>query len=494
MGLLGSIQMRNLGKFADLAAPEQESLLAAARCIPLFADLEEQGLACLQQAELIEADAGDLVLEQGEKNHSFWILLEGGLTAEYIEPDGTRRALATHHGCETFGEVPLLAGSISSRVECTMIEPSRLLRLNDESFWQLMTVCPSVRKGILANMAARQQGLQGMVLQREKLAALGTMAAGLMHELNNPGSAAKRATMQLRESLTRLQELNLRSCRMGLQDEEMRCITELQDYVLQPHKMEAVNSLDQADAEEALAQWLDEAGVEDSWKLAPPMAGIGLTAKKLECLRVNLRPAALPEILQWVEALVTSMQQLETIEESITRITELALAVKHYSYTEKMCCQAIDIHKSLQSALMILGHKIRQKEIQVSKVFSADVPILQMAATGLHQVWLNLLDNAIDAAPQKGHITVRTWVDGTDVCISVCDDGQGIKPEDRSQIFKPFFTSKAEGVGTGLGLSIAHKIVTVHFGGTIRFESEPGKTEFIVRLPQRPPEAAKETP
>ena len=483
--------MRNLGKFADLDGREQKSLLEAARCIPLFANLEEQGVACFQQAELIEADAGDRVLEQGAKNHSFWVLLEGGLTAEFVEPDGTRRALATHHGCETFGEVPLLAGASTSRVECTMIEPSRLLRLHDDSFWQLMTACPSVRRGILANMAARQQGLLNLVLQREKLAALGTMSAGLMHELNNPGSAVKRAAVQLRESLTRLQDLNLRSCRMGLQEEEMRCITELQDYVLRPRKMEAVNSLEQADAEEALAQWLEEAGVEESWKLAPPLAEMGLKAKRLECLRLGLRPEAFGEMLQWVEALVTSVQQLETIEESITRITELTMAVKHYSYSDTICCQAIDIHKSLQSALMILGHKIRQKEIQVLKVFSTEVRPLQRGATGLHQVWLNLLDNAIDAAPQKGHITVRTWVDGADICVSVCDDGEGIKPEYRSQIFKQFFTSKAEGVGTGLGLSIARKIVTVHFGGTIRFESEPGKTEFIVRLPEHPPEAAK---
>lgn len=485
--------MRNLGKFADLADEKQKSLLAAARCIPLFANLEEQGLACLQQAELIEADAGDLVLEKGEKNQSFWILLDGGLTAEYIEMDGTRRVLATHHGCETFGEVPLLAGLSSGSVECTMIEPSRLLRMQDASFWQMMTACPSVRKGILANMAARQQGLQKLVLQREKLAALGMMSAGLMHELNNPGSAAKRATVQLRESLTALQKMNLRSWRMGLQDEEIRCIAELQDYILQPHKLDEMNSLDLADAEEALTQWLDEAGIEDSWKLAPPLAEVGLTAKRLECLRQNLRPEALADTLQWLEALVASVQQLETIEESITRVTELAMAVKHYSYSEKACCHAIDIHKSLQSALMILGHKIRQKEIQVSKNFSAEVPMMQMAGSGLHQVWMNLLDNAIDAVPQKGHIAVRTWVDGSDTCVSVCDDGEGINPEYRSQIFKQFFTTKAAGVGTGLGLSIAHKIVTVHYGGAIGFESEPGKTEFIVRLPQHPPEAAKET-
>ncbi|MDR5729632.1 MAG: ATP-binding protein [Terriglobia bacterium] len=485
--------MKNEGKLADLTEAEQQALLAEVRCIPLFAEVDEKTRKCLQQAELIEAEKGDRILEQsGMTVHSFWILLEGGLLAEYVEPEGTRRPLVTHRGCESFGEVPLLTGS-PSRVECTIIEPSRLLRLDEDSFWLLMTTCPQVRKGILTNMATRQGGLIGMVMQREKLAALGTMAAGLMHELNNPGSAAKRATVQLREDLARLQELNLRNWKTGLQAEEFHCIAELQNYVLQPHKLAATTSLDQADAEETLSQWLEEAGIEDAWKLAPPLAAMGLTAEKLECARVAVHPAAVSDILHWLEALVSSVQQLETIEESITRVTELVMAVKHYSYADKMCCQAVDIHKSIQSALMIIGHKIRQKEIQVSKDFSSDVSILQSAATGLHQVWLNLLDNAVDAAPQKGHITVRTWADGNNVYVGVLDDGSGISAEQRPHIFEPFFTSKAEGIGTGLGLSIAYKIVAAHFGGDIRFESEPGKTEFVVRLPQRPPEAAKET-
>jgi signal transduction histidine kinase len=477
--------MKNEGKFANLPAAEREALLQKVRCIPLFANLDEKTYECLEEADVIEAKAGDCVLGQEQTKRYFWILVEGGLQAEYVEPDGKRKPLATHHGCETFGEVPLLTGS-ASRVECTMTESSRLLRVDEDSFWQLMTTCPDVRKGILANLTSRQQGLQGILLQREKMASLGTMAAGLMHELNNPGSAAKRASTQLRESLTHLQELNLRTCRMGLQPEELSCISDLQHYILQPQKSISMNSLAQADAEDSLCEWLDSAGVQDSWKLAPPLAGMGLTAEKLECLRTKFRPAALTETFQWVEALVSSVQQLDTIEESITRVTELVMAVKHYSYAEKMACTAVDVHKSLQSALMILGHKIRHKEIQVTKMFSPDVPILESAATGLHQVWMNLLDNAVDAAPQSGHITVRTWVEGSNILVSVQDDGSGIPKENRPHIFEPFFTSKPEGVGTGLGLSIAYKIVSQHFGGVIRFESEPGKTVFIVELPQHP--------
>lgn len=481
--------MKNLGKFAALPSLEQQSLLTSVRRIPVFADLQADTIECLRRAELIDADAGDHVLKQGEFAHSFWIMIDGEFRVESAAPDGTRRTIAVHRGSETFGEMPLLAGS-PNRGDYVINKPSRLLRLDEDSFWLLMTTCPNVRKGILANMALRLEGLQSLVMQREKLASLGTMAAGLMHELNNPGAAARRATAQLRENLTRLQELNLRNWRMDFGPGELDCIAELQEYILQPRNLTALSSLDQADAEEALAEWLEKAGIDDAWKVAPPLVGIGLTAEKLDCARSTFNGERLSGALQWAEALVSSVQQLATIEESITRVTELVSAVKRYSYAEKTCQQTIDLHESLQSALIILGYKFRQKEIHISKEFSPDLPPLQKAS-GLSQVWTNLLDNAIDAAPQGGHITIRTWAAGSDLFVGIRDDGAGISEEHQPHIFEPFFTSKPVGVGTGLGLSIAYKIITVHFGGDIRFETRPGSTEFIVRLPRSEATGAK---
>jgi len=475
--------MKNLGKFAALPQTEQQALLAGVRRIPVFADLQESTVECLREADLVEAEAGDRLLEQAEPAHNFWILLDGVLRVEFAGPDGERRTIAVHRGSETFGEVPLLAGS-PNRADCIIGQPSRLLRLDEDSFWHLMTTCPSVRKGILANMALRLEGLQTLVMQREKLASLGTMAAGLMHELNNPGAAARRATAHLRESMTRLQELNLHNWRTGFGPEELDCLAELQHYILEPHPPSAVGSLDQADAEEALAQWLERAGAADPWKLAPPLAGAGMTAERLECARSTFSSEAFSSTIEWVEALVSSVQQLATIEESITRVTELVSAVKRYSYAEKACQQSVDVHESLRSSLIILGYKLRHKEIQVSREFSPDLPAVQLKGGGLSQVWTNLLDNAIDAAPEKGHIVIRTWTEGNDVLVGIRDDGAGISEENRPHIFEPFFTSKPVGVGTGLGLSIAYKIVTVYFGGDIHFESAPGATEFIVRLPQ----------
>lgn len=476
--------MKRKGKLADLPITEQQSLLAAVRCIPVFANMTAVSEACLLGAELIESEDGDRIRCDEEFQRSFWILVEGGVRAELIEPDGNRRVISAHNGCESFGEVPLLTG-LPSQVDGLITKPSRLLRLDEGSFWTLMATCPEVRNGVLANMSTRLEGLQGLAMQREKMASLGTMAAGLMHELNNPGAAARRATAQLRENLTRLQQLNLSTCRLDLRQDELNCIAELQEYVLSAQKPAAVCSLDQADAEESLAQWLEQIGIEDGWKLAPPLIGIGLTAEKLECARASFRPEALSGALHWVESLVSSIQQLQTIEESIARITELVIAVKRYSYGEKVGHQTVNLHEGLQSTLIILGHKIRQKEIHVSREFGSDVPILNSTASGLNQVWTNLLDNAIDAAPQKGHIGVRSWVEGPNICVGIRDDGAGISAENAAHIFEPFFTSKAIGVGTGLGLSIANKIIRTHFGGEIDYQSKPGNTEFIVRIPQK---------
>lgn len=481
--------MENKGTVADLAPDEQESLLDAVHRIPIFTTMNDDVLRCLRQAELVQADSGDKVVEQGESARFFWILLDGSMSVNYTDASGVRSTLGTQQGRETFGEVPLLTG-LPSRAECTIVKPSRLLKLNEDAFWLLMASCPTVRQGVLANMALRLEGMQTLMMQREKLASLGTMAAGLMHELNNPGAAARRATAQLRENLTRLQELSLRSCHMKLHAEELNCLAELQEYVLAPHATAAVSSLEQADAEEALAQWLEEAGIDDAWKLAPPLAGIGLTAEKLECARTSFRPESLSSALQWVEALVSSIQQLGTIEESIARVTELVLAVKRYSYADKLGGpRKVDVNESLQSSLVILGHKIRYREIQIDKQFSPNLPPLQASATGLNQVWTNLLDNAIDAAPNQGHIAIRTWTEGGDIWITISDDGPGISQENSARIFDPFFTTKPAGVGTGLGLNIAHKIITREYQGDITFASEPGKTVFRVRLPQQTADA-----
>lgn len=475
--------MRDLGTLNSLPASERATLFTQVARIPVFHGMQQVVIDCLQNAQLMEVAEGTVLLQQGKSADFFWILLEGSIRVESKDAAGEVRVLAIHRSMETFGEMPLLAGS-ANRASCVTAEPSRLLRLDEEGFWQLMTSCPAVRRNILANMALRMEALQALVLERERLASLGTMAASLMHELNNPGTAAKRACSLLRENLERLETLSLENMRAGFNQDELNCLSELKEHVLCCRHQPVMGSMEQADAEEAIAAYLERRGIPDAWKFAATLAGAGVDSADIACVPDTFRKHVLIHAVNWVEAVVSSMQQLQTLEQSVSRVSELVLAVKRYSYEGKFAGKLFDLHESLQSTLIILGYKLRQKQLHVVKEFNAQVPQMQLKASGLGQVWTNLLDNAIDAAPEGGEIRVRTWTEGEDVLVGIRDNGAGIPENVRERMFEPFFTSKPVGVGTGLGLSIAFKIVAMNFGGSIHFETQPGSTEFIVRLPR----------
>ncbi len=453
------------------------------RQVPMFAQSRDQDLQCLGDVELVQADAGTLLYQQGDKNPSFWVLLEGELRAIKTESDGVQTPLATLSRGDTFGEVPILIGTDEVQVTCEVVQGSTLIRISYEGFWRLMSSCPLVRGRILGNMARRLQAYQAMTLHREKLISLGTLAAGLMHELNNPGTAARRAASQLRENLNRLQEISLRVTQNELTAEQMKCMRDLKQEVLNSSRPAAISSIAQSDAEEVLIEWLEKSGVENAWKLAPTLVSIGWSAGDIECAREVFPAGILSDTLNWLEALISSVQLVGTIEESVARVTDLVTAVKKYAYDDKAKKREVDVLETIQSTLTILGHKFRHKEIEVVKQFQADLPRIVTQGAGLTQVWTNLLDNAIDAVPQRGKIGIRTWTENGSISVGISDNGGGIDKDHMDHIFEPFFTTKAVGVGTGLGLDIAHRIVVGSYGGEIGFTSEPGKTEFVVRLP-----------
>ena len=468
---------------ATIKRLSQQELSLLIRKVPVLSRLKEEELGCLGTVELVEAPAGTVLYRQGQTPPSFCMVIEGEVRAVRYEINGIETPLAVFRDGDTFGEAPLLLGAGKSGVQCETAAPTRLLRVDVEGFWHLMSTCPTVRQGILANAMERVHSFQATTLHQEKLISLGTLAAGLMHELNNPGAAAKRSAALLRESLGRLQDISLRFCRNPLTQEQATCLLDMQQEVLAHDKAKPTSSLEEADAEEELANWLDGIGVANSWKLAPTLVAAGWRRGDIECTQEAFPAEALQDALNWLEALISAMQQLGTIEESLSRLTELVIAVKKYAYEDKSGEHVVDVHESIQSTLIILGHKFRHKQLTIEKDFDPSVPRLRTRGTGLSQVWTNLLDNATDAAPEGSKVRVRTWVEDGQVCVGIADEGAGIAPELRDQIFQPFFTTKPVGVGTGLGLEIARRIVTAQFKGTIGFTSEPGRTEFVVKLP-----------
>lgn len=463
--------------------PLAEASPALHRTRPFSATEIATALAGIDEVERITAAAGSVLLDPGAPWHHYWVVIEGETRAERPESDGTWTLVGCAQKGDGFGEVPLLTQKQHSPFRVTAVQSSVLLRVAEEPFWNLLACCPEVRRVVLSDFSLRLQAHQVEALHRQKLVALGTLAAGLMHELHNPGAAARRASAQLRENLLRLQQISLRSTAQPKTREQLECMRHLLEHTLCGCKAPAMDSLDQADAEEAMGGWLREAGVENAFAIAPALVAAGLNREELACARAAFDPASFSDAINWLEGLVSNASLVCAIEESIGRVSDLVSAVKSFAYDDRTRGREVDVHDSLQSTLTILGHKMRIKTLTAEKHFAAAPAKIFVRGSTLSQVWTNLIDNAIDASEEGAKIEIATWNEPGTLAVSVEDHGGGIPAEVLPHIFDAFFTTKPQGHGTGLGLEIVHRIVTQNFGGTIDVQSQPGSTRFTVRLP-----------
>jgi signal transduction histidine kinase len=467
---------------------EEVPFSAVADSLKKFAPFAESDLSLLRGVETVQrvsAPETAVICRPGEPRLFYTVVLEGKLRADRPEPDGSMTAVGFAKAGEAFGETPLLYGKEASSFFIQAIQDSVVVRFTEQQFWNLMSCCPAVRRMAVHDMSERVQAYQVEAMHREKLVTLGTLAAGLMHELHNPVSASKRSAMQLKENLLKLQELGLRIGERPKTKEQLACIRALLQYAGRSCRLAALSSVAQADAEEELSQWLHSAGVENAWTIGPALVEMGFQAEELRCTQEYFDPAAFSDALNWLGALVSGMKQVCTIEESIGRVSDLVSAVKKFAYDEKSPARELDVHDSLQSTLTILGHKLRIKQIKVEKRFDASPSVIETRGSALSQVWTNLIDNAADASPANGKIEIATWTEPDWLVISIGDHGTGIPDDVLPHIWEAFFTTKPQGSGTGLGLDIVHRIVTQKFDGCIDVESSPGDTRFIVRLPRR---------
>jgi signal transduction histidine kinase len=460
-----------------------------------FAETNFADLAGIGPVDRAKVPAGAVVEQTWAPNHVYAVVLDGEIRVDRPEPDGSRSTITIAQKGQGFGEAPMLMGMRHSPVIIQAVQKADLVRFSEGDFWKLMACCPKFRKVVQGDMAQRLQAYQVEALHREKLISLGTLAAGLMHELHNPGSAAKRASSQLRLNLLRLQELSLRHGAKPKTQLQLDCMHSLLEHAFRGCHAPSLSTVEQSDAEEAMSEWLQSAGVENAFTIGPALVEIGFDFRELDCAKDAFDREELSDALNWLGALISSVSLVCAIEESITRVSDLVMAVKKFAYDEKSPAKDLDVHDSLQSTLTILGHKLRIKGIQVEKQFAAQPSVIHSCGSSLSQVWTNLIDNALDASPANAKIRIETWVEPASVAapeasagpdkLAVCieDHGAGIPPDALPHIFEAFFTTKPQGSGTGLGLEIVHRIVTQKFGGTIEVKSEPGNTRFIVRLP-----------
>ncbi len=454
----------------------------------LFAQLTESQLAELAAAgSVAHPQAGDILWHEGEPADSFWMLLEGELEFNQHAP-GQKVTLMTINrrgvwvgGFRAFGEGP---GS-TYRATGRALQTSRVFQLPSPELGRLISEWFPMGKHLLDGLMQTLASVDAVMRERESLVALGTMAAGLAHELNNPAATAGRASGELRSTLSAMRDGISALTSSQLSPDQFQTV-----FVLQAEAEERAQNaprldpLAVTDREDEITDWLSDHGLDNGWTLAPTLVAGGLDVDWLQHATQVLGPAPLEPVLQWITSSLTATGLLDQLDDATTRISDLVHAVKEYVYMDRTPVQEIDLREGLDNTLVMLAHKINQG-VQVVKEYDPAVPHIEAYGGQLNQVWLNLIDNAVDAMGGRGTIRIRTAEDSDGVLVEIADSGPGVPADIRRRIFEPFFTTKEPGKGTGLGLDIARRIVVERHGGDLSLESVPGDTRFTVHLPLR---------
>jgi signal transduction histidine kinase len=464
------------------------------RRIPLFEDLPDDALLEVAGQGLEKfVPAGEVNGREGEPVEHLYVILEGDLRITK-EATGGEVVINTYTPGAFFAEVPLLAGSPFLATGRALTD-CRLFLIPDDLFRHLLTEHSSFGSKILKAMAERVQILQSVTGQRERLTSLGTLAAGLAHQLNNPAAAARRSAEDLREDLGKLRSAGLRLARAATAGRlTSEALDALELAIDAPGRAEAtvLDELERSQREEDVAFWLEESGVPEGWTLAPSLVSAGLGVTDLLPIVEAVPPDLHLDALRYLEATLDSAALVDEVQGSALRISGIVQTMEGYSYMDRAPIQEVDVNGSLDDTLAVLGHRL--DGIEVLRDYDPGLPRITAYGGELNQVWTNLIDNAIDAvspSEASGRLTLRTGCERDRVLVEVTDDGPGIPPENHARIFEPFFSTKDVGHGTGLGLDVSYRIVVGRHGGDIHVVSEPGETRFEVRLPVDGPGGAE---
>src|SRR6201993_5194719 len=446
--------------------------------VPAFADLPQDQIDWfLSRAEELHLKAGNTSFHQGDPADAMFIILEGQIQARG-ELGGETVVLSTKPGDVT-GVLPF-SRMKQFPLEARAATDTKILRFPSSLFPDLVQKMPELTKRLVGLMSDRIRESTRMEQQRDRLASMGKLSAGLAHELNNPASAAKRAAAHLRQVLIKIRDASHELGRRELTAAQKSEIEKLEASFIRHGKV-LLDPLQLSDMEGRIDSVLRSHGQNDLWQLAADLARRNINTGALESFfsipDADTARAALIRIAASVE--VASL--LDQIESGTSRISDLVHAIKEYTYMDQTPVQNVDIVRSLETTLTILNHKLKQG-VAAQRDYQRVPLLVNSFGSELNQVWTNIIDNAIDAMHGKGELRVRTYRDDGCVVVEIGDNGPGIAAEVEPHIFEPFFTTKGVGQGTGLGLDTVQRIVKKH-QGSIQVSSEPGDTRFQVWLP-----------
>ena len=455
------------------------------RRVEVLAGLEEEHLEWLAATgQLFKYEPGEPVFHVGDPSDAMFVILEGAMDLMFGIGGQMVPSFVQYAG-EVTGLLPFSRmQTYSGSGRASAGGPLRILKIHKDRFGEMLSRMPVLGQRLVATMTDRVRDSMRSIQQREKMSALGTLAAGLAHELNNPAAAVRRHAEALETRLTGLTDLASDLCGLGLDGTALRALGALAESLRQ-RPAPTLDAMSRSRSEDAVGEWLDSRGVADAWVLAGALVDAGVTDADLKSISGLVPDGAVSGAVRWIETLLDATRLARDIRAASGRISELVQSVKTYSHMDRAGDkELVDLRSGLDSTLVMLGHKIKSKNLRLERDYVDDLPKVQAMPGELNQVWTNLIDNAIDAAPDGGLIRIEASRDSaTSAAVRVIDNGPGVPANIQTRIFEPFFTTKPVGQGTGMGLEIVERIVVQQHGGKVELDSVPGRTVFTVRLP-----------
>lgn len=465
--------------------PEARELLLR---LPMFAGLSETEIQhFLDRAYEVDIEPGATLFREGDPPDAVYIIVAGEL--EVVRDEANRTVLLDLRSSgEVIGEMAPLydeprAATIRARSR------AKLVKIDAADFLEVLSGIPSIAVTILRTAATRMRGLETQLALSQRMAGLGTLSAGLAHELNNPASAVQRAASQLGDAFRRWQTLAAQAePEWASSIDATALLDRCLDAASDASQDSGIAPLERARREEEVEIWLEERGVERSWELAATLVDLGIDEPSLEQIASVVTPEQVSRAVWWLATVATINRLLAELSASAASISSIVAAVRSYTYLGQSPVQEVDVHEGIEQTLLILRSKLRP--IRVHRDYAPDLPRITAWASELNQVWTNIIANAVEAMGGEGDLTIRTRRDGDWVEVQIEDNGPGISPDASERLFEPFFTTKPQGKGTGLGLHISYNIVVQKHRGDIYVRSQPGRTVFTVSLPIRGAESS----